>query len=175
MKKTLTHENIHLDFKKVDNTKIDDLESYIYSIAASEKAQIASDTFKISVGTDSVFGAKDTHWCVTYMTTVAFTYGNRGTHLIFRKDLIKGEWKNKPDLFTRLWREVEMSADLATWIRNVCNITVDVHLDINPNEKFQSNILFNAAEGYIKALGFPVELKPHSAIASSAADYFLSY
>lgn len=173
MKTNFSYGEIYKGFKKVDHTKIEDLEGYIYTILSSDKTALAGDKFQVSIGTDSLFSPKGSHWVATYMTTIAFTYGNMGTHLIFRKDNISGKWDNKLDLFTRLWREVEMSADLATWIKTTCNFSVDVHLDINPNPKYKSNILFNAAEGYIKSLGFNVELKPDSAIASCAADHFL--
>jgi len=168
-------EDIHLGFKKIDGTKIDDLENYIYSILASDKAKLADDKFKISIGTDSVFAPAKKGWSAVYISTIAFTYGNTGTHLILKKDIIKGDWsKERLDLYSRLWREVEMCAALATWMKETTNIEPEVHLDINPNKQYQSNKLFNAAEGYIKSLGFNVQLKPDAAIASCASDYYLN-
>jgi len=165
--------NIQKGFKKVDNTKIEDLESYIFEVMSTHRAELAGKDLKISIGTDSIFKPKRTHWNVLYITTIAFTFGNHGTHLIYREDLIKGEWTTRLDLFTRLWREVEMSAELGKWMTEVVKICPEIHLDINPKEKYQSNQLFNAAKGYIAGLGFDVQLKPDAAIASCAADHFL--
>jgi len=170
-----SYEIIDIDkgFKKLDGTKIENLVTYINEIRQTEKAQLAGDNFKISIGTDSAFKSKDTHWNVLYITTIAFTYGNLGTHLIYREDSIRGKWSNKLLLSTRLWREVEISAELAKWLFENVEISPEVHMDINPNENFDSNILFTAAQGYIDSLGFAAQLKPDAAVASCAADHYL--
>lgn len=169
----IQHLTVHEKFKKWNGKdKIDDLESYIYQILNNDKFT------KIAIGTDSKFRSKKIkdklfHY-VNYFTVISFTYGNRGTHLIFRKEVMKGE--GKISLFSRLWREVTLSADLALWMHEKCNIIPCIHLDINPDERFESNMLYKSAEGFIKyELGFPVEVKPNAATASRAADHLCKF
>ena len=165
--------DIHKGFKKLDGTKIDNLGEYIKEIQQTDKAELAGNGFKISIGTDSAFRPKDTYWNALYITTIAFTYGNLGTHLIYREDIIKGKKTNKLPLSIRLWREVEMSAELAKWLSTNINIYPEVHMDINSNENHDSNVIYASAQGYIDSLGFISQLKPDAAIASCAADHYL--
>lgn len=173
MKESYEIVDVNKGFKKIDGTKIEDLAAYIDNVKATDKALLVGDELKICIGTDSAFKAKDTHWNVLYITTIAFTFGNLGTHLIYREDYIRGKWPSKLLLPTRLWREVEISAELAKWLYDNTNISPEVHMDINPNENYDSNVLFTSAQGYIESLGFKAQLKPEAAVASCAADHYL--
>lgn len=168
----LTFPDINIGFKKISKEAIGDLEKYFYKVMASDKAQMAGDNFKIRIGVDSEFVAKQSHWNARYMITIAFTYGNQGTHLIFKEDVIKGKWSKRLELDSRLWREAQLAGDLGLWIKETLDISPEIHLDINPNKKYKSNILYDSAKGYITGLGFEVQLKPDASIASCAADHF---
>lgn len=159
---------IHEGFKKLDKTKIDDLELYILEQLSGDKAKLTG-TPKVSVGTDSKFHPRKGGWSVTYVTIVAFTFGNRGTHLIMRRDIRTGE--GRLSLFDRLWTEVTLTVDLAMWIRLTTSVEAEVHLDVNPKANAKSNIVYDAAKGYGESFGFVVECKPDSPIAMCAADH----
>lgn len=161
---------IYEGFKKIDRSKIEDLEKYILLQLASDRAKIAGLP-KIAVGTDSKFHPKRGGYSVTYITTIIYTFGNTGTHVTFRKEILNGT--GKLSLFDRLWKEVTMTVDLATWIREKTGISAEVHLDINPKKEFESNVLYSAAIGYGESLGFIVEAKPKSPAAMNCSDQIL--
>ena len=118
---------------------------------------------EVHVGTDSQSLAKKTQ----YITVIAYRYGNRGVHYILKKS---GVPKIK-DLWTRLWKETELSIDIAENIKKSLNITPEIDLDYNENENFKSNKLVNASKGLANSLGYKVNIKPHIQIATRAADY----
>ena len=118
---------------------------------------------EVHVGTDSQSLAKKTQ----YITVIAYRYGNRGVHYILKK-------RGMPqinDLWTRLWKETELSIDIAETIKRSLNIIPEIDLDYNENENFKSNKLVNASKGLANSLGYKVNIKPHIQIATRAADY----
>ena len=118
---------------------------------------------EVHVGTDSQSLAKKTQ----YITVIAYRYGNRGVHYILKKS---GVPKIK-DLWARLWKETELSIDIAENIKKSLNITPEIDLDYNENVNFKSNKLVNASKGLANSLGYKVNIKPHVQIATRAADY----
>ena len=118
---------------------------------------------EVHVGTDSQSLAKKTQ----YITVIAYRNGNRGVHYILKKS---GVPKIK-DLWTRLWKETELSIDIAENIKKSLNIIPEIDLDYNENENFKSNKLVNASKGLANSLGYKVNIKPHIQIATRAADY----
>jgi predicted RNase H-related nuclease YkuK (DUF458 family) len=49
---------------------------------------------------------------------------------------------------------------------------VEVHLDINEDEMYGSNVAMSAAKGYVVGVtGRPVQIKPNAFAASYAADH----
>ena len=164
-------DEIEKGFKKIDKTKINDLKEYIQTQLTSSRAEIAGDKMKISIGTDSKFHPRREAWSVSYGTIIAFTFGNTGTHLIMKRSVLRGT--GKLSMFDRLWNEVQITVDLATWIKDNLGITPEVHLDVNPNKQHRSNIIHDAAKGYAESMGFKAETKPDSPIAACASDHFV--
>ena len=118
---------------------------------------------EVHVGTDSQSLAKMTQ----YITVIAYRYGNRGVHYILKKNGVP----QIRDLWTRLWKETELSIDIAESIKKSLNIIPEIDLDYNENENFKSNKLVNASKGLANSLGYKVNIKPHIQIATRAADY----
>ena len=83
----------------------------------------------IHIETDSQSIAKQTR----YITVIAYRFGNRGVHYILKKN---GLPKIK-DLWTRLWKETEMSIDVAERIKNKLNIKAEIDMDYNEDENFK--------------------------------------
>jgi hypothetical protein len=77
--------------------------------------------------------------------------------------------RNRPRM--RLMNEVYRAADMYLKLVEVVDIDIEVHLDINPNEMYNSNVVLNEAIGYIKGVCnvIPV-VKPDAIAASGAAD-----
>jgi len=118
---------------------------------------------KIHIGSDSQNVGKLTK----YATVIAYRYGSRGVHYILSKKaevLITNMWN-------RLWREAEMSIDVAEWLTHQVSVKVEIDMDYNSDENFKSNKLISATKGWANSLGYKVNVKPHNQIATRAADY----
>jgi predicted RNase H-related nuclease YkuK (DUF458 family) len=152
--------------------KIEDLKQYVTEQLNSERASRV-DSIKISVGTDSKFHPRGRGWSVSYVNIIAFRFGNTGTHLIARKDRRSGD--GRLSLFDRLWTEVQMTVNLALWMREELGLEVEIHFDINPKKDYGSNVVYQSAKGFGESFGFKVECKPSgaSAAASVAADHLV--
>ena len=85
---------------------------------------------EVHVGTDSQSLAKMTQ----YITVIAYRYGNRGVHYILKKNGVP----QIKDLWTRLWKETELSIDIAENIKKSLNVIPEIDLDYNENESFKS-------------------------------------
>ena len=121
---------------------------------------------EIYIGTDSA-----ERYETVYVSVVVFRHPGNGAHVIFRKEYEK----RSPDLFTKLWREVEKTSDLAHYVKDYLPegrmLTLD--LDLNSLKRHASNIAHDAGKGYLIGQGFNVRTKPQSWSASRAADHLL--
>ena len=117
----------------------------------------------IHIGTDSQRWAKKTQ----FATVIAYRYGNRGVHYI----LSKVGFPKIKDLWTRLWKEAEMSINVSELITNSLNISVEIDMDYNEDNNFKSNKLVAATKGWANSLGYKVNVKPNIQIATKAADH----
>ena len=118
---------------------------------------------QIHIGSDSQNIGKSTK----YATVIAYRFGSRGVHYILSKRdeiLIK-------DMWTRLWKEAEMSIDVAEWLTRQVSVKVEIDMDDNSDENFKSNKLISATKGWANSLGYKVNVKPDNQIATKAADY----
>ena len=84
----------------------------------------------IHIGTDSQSRAKKTQ----FATVIAYRYGNRGVHYI----LSKVGFPKIKDLWTRLWKEAEMSINVSELITNSLNISVEIDMDYNEDNNFNT-------------------------------------
>lgn len=134
-------------------------------IAEYVKGYIQDNKFnriKIYVGCDSHNRGEWT----TYVTTVVIHVGETGCHVLYNKEKVT----RINDLWTRLWKEVEKSVDLANYLReNGINIH-NIDLDLNADEKHASNKLVAAAKGYVSSMGIKARIKPEILPAVHAAD-----
>ena len=159
-----------MKFKKVNGEKIDNLSEYVKNHLDSKSGE-----FQIYIGCDSLPPKGN----VTSFITVVVLYDvGHGTHVICKKD--KSD-KIKA-MYDRLWHEVELAVEVAQYLRDnaileyrtkagtVKSIDLQVHLDLNPDESFKSNNVYNAALGYVKSLGFEFIPKPTAFAATYMAD-----
>ncbi len=143
-------------FKKFGGEKIEDVSLYVREYLTKHP------NVTVFVGTDSV----QLRSATMYATALCFWHNGHGVHVVFERNRLP---KTK-DLFTRLWTETEMSLKLANELKEKCGVDSVVDLDINPNEKYKSNVAHDAAVGMIKGYGFEVRTKPNAWAASVAAD-----
>jgi len=117
----------------------------------------------IHIGTDS-----QNHGDVTvYSTVIAYRFGNTGVHYIVHRQ----KFPKISDMWTRLWKEAEMSIETAEWLTQQINVKISIDMDYNGDEGFKSNKIISAAKGWANSLGYPVNVKPNEQIATRAADY----
>lgn len=164
-------------FRKNNGEEIQDLISYINEFY--EK----SEDMRIIVGCDSKQRNK-----ITIYSLVVVLYDNfrhNGAHVIN----LRFTTPKERDLFTRLFNEGIYCLNLGLWLdKKLSNVKIplftpneydksvpirkiELHVDINPKEKYKSNIAYNSVMGMLCGYGFLVKAKHQSFAASSAADY----
>jgi predicted RNase H-related nuclease YkuK (DUF458 family) len=117
----------------------------------------------IHVGTDSQNHRRHT----VYSTVIAYRYGNRGVHYVVAKTKV-----NKiKDIWTRLWKEAEMSIEIAELISSKITVKLQIDFDYNDNAKHFSNKLVQAATGWAMSLGYKANTKGDELVAAKAADH----
>lgn len=129
---------------------------------------------KVYVGCDSERMNVNGVWYADYITTVVIhVNGNNGCKIFGAVDRER-EWEQRSDKpKMRLMNEVYRVADLYLELCEHIDNDIEVHLDINPNEKYASSVIINEAIGYIKGVCNTTPMvKPYSFAASCAADRF---
>lgn len=146
-----------MEFRKLSDNQVVDLVSYVKDYLTTHP------NHEIYIGCDSQNAKRDTRYGVV---VVLYAKG-KGGHVLYAKDtkvLIR-------DRFTRLWGEVELSIEIATYLRsNDIDRTTYIDLDLNPDPKYKSNQVLRSAMGYVEGMGFKVRIKPNAVMASYVAD-----
>ena len=143
-------------FKNINGEIIDPLSHTLKVLKNSPYSQI-------HIGSDSQNVGKKTK----YVTAIAYRFGSRGVHyIISKKDEVIID-----DIWKRLWKEAEMSIEVAEWLSKQINVKIQIDMDYNNDEKFISNKLISAAKGWANSLGYKVNVKPNNQIATRAADH----
>jgi predicted RNase H-related nuclease YkuK (DUF458 family) len=120
---------------------------------------------KIYVGTDS----QNKRYSTTYVTVIAYRYGHRGCHYIYHRQNVK----KIRDRWQRLWKEVELSIEIAKMLEENSIKVFCIDLDFNQKEIARSSDMVAAARGYIIGSGFNCTVKPEEQVASRAADHLV--
>jgi predicted RNase H-related nuclease YkuK (DUF458 family) len=128
---------------------------------------------KIYLGADSERFDINGVWYADYTLAVVVHIDGQHGCKIFGEVVRERDYdqkKNKPAL--RLMNEVYKVADLFNSLSDVLeDRKVEVHLDINPDEKFGSSCVVQQAIGYIKGTCNVIPMvKPNAFAASYAAD-----
>ena len=93
---------------------------------------------EIHIGTDSQNINKESR----YTTVIAYRLGCRGVHYILSKthiNIIR-------DMWTRLWKEAELSIDTAEWLTKKVSVKIQIDMDYNSDENYQSSKLISATK-----------------------------
>jgi len=131
---------------------------------------------KVYLGCDSERVRVNGVWFADYIiAAVVHINGNNGCK-IFGEVIRERDYdqvKNKPRM--RLMNEVYKVAEMYLKLSEVIENDIEVHLDINPNQMYNSSIVINEAIGYIKGMCNVVPMiKPKAFAASYAADRYKS-
>jgi predicted RNase H-related nuclease YkuK (DUF458 family) len=148
---------MNLTFKSLTDRKPIDLISYIKNYL------LVNPETSLYIGCDS----QNTKRSTTYATVIVLYNRGRGGHVLYTVESIP----IINDRFTRLWREVEQSIELAEMLKaEGIQKPVSIDLDLNPDPKYKSNQLLRAALGYVEAMGYIPRCKPNAMCASYVAD-----
>jgi len=179
---------IHEGFKKLGGEQVANLGAYV-----REYLSLHGDV-KIYIGVDSEQHKRHT----TYGVVVILYHDKKGGHFVFKRENAHDETGKRMkirDLFTKLWKEVELAEALDSYFETELvgsyrrfsveelvqngygshqDKLVDVDLDLNPHigptGKNKSNKVHDTAVSYMTGLGYRVRTKPHAWAASCAAD-----
>jgi predicted RNase H-related nuclease YkuK (DUF458 family) len=141
---------------------------------------------KVSIGTDS---QKITKTLYKFATVIVITTSEdlgggvvvgRGGMIIsatYNHDFMKkepdGRKRDKELVNERMVFEVSKSIEIASQVAelmDVYEIPLEIHADINPNPKHDSNKALQSAVGYILGMGYDFKIKPDAYAASTIAD-----
>lgn len=155
-----------MNFQKVNGEKIKSISQYVKDYI---NADTMTSEFQIMIGCDSLpkrfIGA-------TYVTVVCIYRVGRGAHLLFTRETRIKTHSMKERLWGEVYRAVEVANELSdNGVLEMNRVTkFEIHLDFNPNERYESNVIHDEALGYLHALGFDAFAKPDSPAASFASD-----
>lgn len=142
-----------MEFKNYKREKVD-LIQHCFEQKAKHKNLV------VFIGTDSISVGGQVH----YFTVVAFRYARNGAHFIYTKEKVPTyrQADGKPDIFTKLWRECQLTIDLSERLiaENVFNRDqIIIELDYNAVVETISNKLIPATKGWALNLGYQVLTK----------------
>lgn len=147
-----------MEFKKLTGSQIFELSDYVKEYLKANK----DNDVKMYLGCDSQTKGITT----TYATTLVFHVATSGCHVIYKKEVVPVV----KDMWTRLWKETELSVEVAIYLRE-SGIEIDtIDLDYNIDPIHNSNKLVKTAVGYVESLGFKARVKPELLPAVYAAD-----
>ena len=151
---------------------------YLESIIQEERA--LNHQIQVCVGTDSQRDGKNYKFSTVILITVKEDMGGGVTKGLGGK-IISSEYhlsmynKNKEGVNERMIVEVGKSMEVALEINPILEkygIKMEIHADINPDPKWESNKAMSAAVGWVIGSGYDFKVKPNSWAASYAGDRY---
>ena len=141
---------------------------------------------KVSIGTDSQKITKTLYKLATVILITSTedlgggVIWGRGGMIVsatyshdFMKKEVDGKKRDKELVNERMVFEVSKSIEVATKIAELLDlyeIQLEIHADINPDPKHESNKALQSAVGYILGMGYDFKIKPDAWAASTGAD-----
>lgn len=132
---------------------------------------------KIYIGTDSVRFKRDGRWYAKYASVCVIHMNGKNGGRVFRHRSEEPDYdlkKNRPRM--RMVNEAMKSCALYTQLAPfIDEFEVQIHLDINLDEKHGSNCAAKEAAGYALSTGIDeskIFFKPNSHAASFGADHY---
>jgi len=156
----MTTELMH--FKFFSGKEIENTEEYIKNYLKD------NSNIEIIIGTDSQNKSNYTKWSTVI---VLYTPGHGG-HCIFKR------WKTPKEKIknVRLLKEVEESLDIANkLVESGLPKPKYIDIDINPNPKYKSNEVYQAAKGWVESMGYDVRFKTIAPLVTCVADWVVKH
>ena len=165
-----------MKWKRNDTVIQESIVDYLEKIFEEELAK--GYNLKVSVGTDSQKSGKGYKFATVILITTTQDLGGgiivgRGGMIIASTSYHEFKQKNKELVNERMVFEVGKSVEAAYEIApllDLYDIKLEIHADINPDPKWESNKALQQAVGYILGMGYDFKVKPEAWAASNAAD-----
>ena len=143
---------------------IEEVKEYIRNSSPESKVYLGVDSERIKSGTK---------WYADYTLAIVIHIDGKHGCKIFGEIEREQDWDqkaNKPSM--RLMQEVYKVSELFQKLSDVLEDKhVEVHLDINPQERYKSSAVVQQAVGYIRGTcNLEAQIKPDAFAASYAAD-----
>lgn len=134
---------------------------------------------RVYIGCDSNrFRDKQDIWHASYTTAVVIHFIDengvgRGARVVTHTERMQDYDQHKSRPMMRMMNEAYKTAEAYQQLEEeLLEFDVEVHLDINDNPKYGSNVARSAAVGYLTGVtGRPVKTKPEAFAASFVADH----
>ncbi len=132
----------------------------------------------VSVGTDSQKVGKGHKFATVILIVMTQDLGGgvivgRGGKIISTTHTHAFKTRNKEVVNEKMVYEVGKSIEVAYEIApllDLYEIKLEIHADINPDPRWESNKALQASVGYILGMGYNFKIKPDSFAASNCAD-----
>ena len=137
---------------------------------AREAILKSSEASSVYVGADSIRFKRNGQWFAKYSMVIILHIDSKHGARLFHKNI---EMRDFGNLRQRLITEAGFAIEAAIEILDVIGQRkLEIHLDLNPNPRYKSNIAVKEALGYVKgSTGIDAKVKPDSFAASHAADH----
>ena len=142
---------------------------------AKEAIKASSKESSVYIGCDSKRFKKGDLWYARYMTVIIIHMdSSKGCKMFHESQTLQefGESKNPKQ---RLLNEVMFAVNAAVELIEVIGDRHwELHVDINPNPRYKSNVAVKEALGYVRGnLSVEAKIKPHAFAAMHAADHLV--
>ena len=151
-----------MHFKFFSGKEIENTEEYIRNYLKD------NPNIEIIIGTDSQNKSNYTK----YSTVIVLYTPGHGGHCIFKR------WKTPKEKIKniRLLKEVEESLNIANkLVESGLPKPKYIDIDINPNPKYKSNEVYQAAKGWVESMGYEVRFKTIAPLVTSVADWMVRH
>jgi predicted RNase H-related nuclease YkuK (DUF458 family) len=137
---------------------------------AKEAIRASSKNSSVYIGCDSqILG----NGKVDYSTVIVLHMNSKNGCKVFHNSVKQRDYGN---LRARLMTEVQYALEAFGEIEDALGERkLEIHLDINPDPKYASNVVTAEAIGWVRSLGLVAKVKPESFAATSAADHFVRH
>lgn len=151
---------------------------YLENLIQEEKA--LNHDLRIAVGTDSQRYGRKYKFATVILITVRENLGDgvsagRGGKILYCTYLLDMHSRDKEGVNERMMAEVTKSIEIAYEINPLLDrfgIKMEIHADINPDPKWESNKALSSAIGYILGMGYDFKVKPMAWAASYGGDHY---
>ncbi|PRD52573.1 ribonuclease H-like YkuK family protein [Sphingobacterium gobiense] len=120
---------------------------------------------KVYIGTDS----QVKRGIVEFATVIVFLREHKGGFMFINRDKIFRRIGIKERMLIEVQKSIDVAYQLCPLLDQY-HIDLEVHVDINTNPSFESNIALKEAMGYIMGMGFQFRAKPESFASTNCAN-----